>query len=413
MPHIQASVKKRCNFAPNEKLKSLKSTIEQIVCMLKARIKSYAKSHKLRLAAIVYFSISALLSLTIFLRLLVLPIEPIKYANAILYYLNYYILPLSVGFAFIIMFSLHLPKVRIQKRPVKYAFVISMLSGLTVIVLSLLIIGVPEYFSLILPIPIATALYISQLKPKKSFSKRQISLFLTILISFSFIMPPVTTYFCYQNVLSQASTKTPTESASYISNLAINSNFNSPQFLLFITASLRLNANFQKYLMTGAGACQEMAMSTSTFLNNMGLNSHTAGFPGEDHEFTEVYLNGTWYVLDPGYYHGQILTREQRADKRLTEMGAISYVIANVNSSFVELTQYYVPTDTIIIRVVDGNEPVINAQIYLEHTFLGQTWRLPDSTHVFNSDSNGTVTLHMGNLDYNSNAGKVDSFYKI
>jgi hypothetical protein len=165
--------------------------------------------------------------------------------------------------------------------------------------------------------------------------------------------------------------------------------------------------------MTGVGACGELAMSTSTFLNSLGINSREVNFPGEDHTFVEVMLNGTWFVIDPGYYHGQILKREQRGDYRLTEMGAVSYVIADVNSSFVELTQSYVPTDTIKIKVVNANEPVLDAQVYLEHTFMGQTWRLPDATHVFYSDTNGTVTLHMGSLNYTSVAGKVDSFYKV
>jgi hypothetical protein len=204
--------------------------------MLRESIKSYAKSHKLILASIAYFLVSALLSLTIFLRLLVLPIEPIKYANAILYYLNYYLLPFTAGYSFILIFTLQFRRVKAQKRRVKYAILISVISGLSAIVVSLLIIGVPEYFSLILPIPIATGLYISQLKPKKSFSRRQLSLFLTILLFFSFSMPPATAYLCYQNILSQALTKTPTESASYISNLVVNSNFNPPQFFAIVTS---------------------------------------------------------------------------------------------------------------------------------------------------------------------------------
>ena len=154
-------------------------------------------------------------------------------------------------------------------------------------------------------------------------------------------------------------------------------------------------------------------MSTSTFLNSLGTDSREVNLPGEDHTFVEVMLNRTWFVLDPGYYHGEILTREQRADRRLSEMGSISYVVANENSSFVELTQSYVPTDTIIIRVVDENEPVLNAQIYLEHTFMGASWRLPDATNVFYSDVNGNAIMHLGSLDYNSTAQKADNFFQV
>ena len=57
----------------------------------------YAQAHGLALAATVYFSISALLSISILLRLLFLPIESVKYANGFLYYLNYYVMNLTGG----------------------------------------------------------------------------------------------------------------------------------------------------------------------------------------------------------------------------------------------------------------------------------------------------------------------------
>jgi len=140
---------------------------------------------------------------------------------------------------------------------------------------------------------------------------------------------------------------------------------------------IRANNDFQKYLLDGVGACGEMATSASTLLNELGLNARVVNLPGEDHEFVEVNINGTWMVVDPGYYGSQILTRQQRASYRVKEMGAISYVIAYVNSSFIELTQEYVPTDTIIIRVTNNGELLTNAQVYLEHTFMGGQSRLP------------------------------------
>ena len=284
---------------------------------------------------------------------------------------------------------------------------------LLIIEVALLQLGIPDYFSFILPIPIAAALYISQFRTITRLHRIQITLFLALLISVSLFMPPTTAFLSYRNVLSQASNKSDTEKASFISSFIANTDVDVSCLPPMISEAVRANNNL-KYFTSGVGACGEMAISTSALLNQLGLNARIVNFPGEDHEFVEVNLNGTWFVLDPGYYQGQILTREQRADKRLTEMGAISYVIAYVNSSsFVELTQDYVPTDTIIINVVNSSEPVVNAQVYLEHTFLGATWRFPDATHVFYSNQNGSVTLHMGALDYNSNAGTVDRFYRI
>ena len=275
---------------------------------------------------------------------------------------------------------------------------------------SLMIMGVPDYLSMISLVPIATALYLVLYRPKTNLSRRKIAMLLALLIATSFLLPQATAYVCHKTVLSQASTKTPSEKASFISDFVADTNFNSP---CFMNLGIRANNDLQKYLLCGVGACGEMAMSASTFLNELGLTARRVSLPGEDHEFVEVNINGNWMIVDPGYYQSQIVTREQRASDRVKEMGAISYVIAYVNSSFIELTQEYVPTDTIIIRITNNGELLANTQIYLEHTFMGGQRRLPDAAHVFYTDTNGTVTLHLGSMSYNANAGSTDSFYRI
>jgi hypothetical protein len=273
-----------------------------------------------------------------------------------------------------------------------------------------MITGVPDYFWTISIVPFATALYLVVHSPRMNLSRRKVTLFLALLITASFLLPQASAYICYDTVLSQASAKTPSGKASFISDLAARTNLNWP---CFMNLGIRANNDFQKYLMCGVGACGEMAMSASTFLNELGLNARVASLPGEDHEFVEVNITGTWMIVDPGYYPSQVLTRKQRASDRVEEMGAISYVIAYVNSSFIELTQEYGPTDTIIIRVTNNSEPLTNTQVYLEHTFMGGQRRLPDATHVFFTGINGTVTLHLGSMSYNANAGNTDSFYRI
>jgi hypothetical protein len=344
------------------------------------------------------------------MRLLLLPTAPTKYANAVLYYLNYYLLSWAGSFAFILTFLSQMPRIKRQSRKWKIALLTPFAVCLMAIEFSLMILGVPDHLSTISLVPIATALYLILYRPRTNLSRRKVTLLLALLITASFLLPQATAYVSHNTVLSQASTKTPSEKASSISNLVADTNFNSPYFM---NLGIRANNDFQKYLMDGVGACGEMAMSASTFLYELGLTARGVNLPGEDHEFVEVNINGTWMIVDPGYYQSQIVTREQRASDRVKEMGAISYVIAYVNSSFIELTQEYVPTDTIIIRVTNNGEPLTNTQIYLEHTFMGGQWRLPDATHVFYTGINGTVTLHLGSVSYNANAGSTDSFYRV
>jgi hypothetical protein len=165
--------------------------------------------------------------------------------------------------------------------------------------------------------------------------------------------------------------------------------------------------------LVGVGACGELAMATVTYLKNLGFEARKVVFPGEDHAFVEVKINGEWRVLDPGYYPSENLTRKERAERRLTEFGAISYVIGYVDSSFVELTQYYVPTDTIIIKVTHEGEPFANAEISLRHKFMSRTLQLPDNGVSFCSDGNGTVTFHLGALNYNSKANEFEPYFWI
>jgi len=146
-----------------------------------------------------------------------------------------------------------------------------------------------------------------------------------------------------------------------------------------------------------------------SYLSKLDIEARKVGLPGENHEFVEVKLNGSWWVVDPGYYRGEIITRQERANRRIDDVGAISYVVAYVDSSFIELTQEYVPTDTIIIKVTLGGEQLVNAQVVLKHLFMNNEWSLPP----LYTDGNGTVALHLGALTYNSKANEVEPYFWI
>jgi len=151
-----------------------------------------------------------------------------------------------------------------------------------------------------------------------------------------------------------------------------------------------------KYLMMGVGGCGELAKATRTLLNLLGLESRIVEFPGEDHVFIEVKLNGSWIVVDPGYSLN-LVTREDRASRRIREMGGLSYVVAHTEYGIVDLTREYVSTDLIRIRVTYNGEPLANAKIALRHKFVGSLRSLPE---VY-TDINGTVNMYIGPISYN------------
>jgi hypothetical protein len=165
----------------------------------------------------------------------------------------------------------------------------------------------------------------------------------------------------------------------------------------------RASTDFWKFLMVGVGSCGEMAHAVKILFDNLNLESRLVSFPGEDHMFVEVKLNGTWLVVDPGY-------QLNLGSRRLEKLGGLSYVVAYTDQGLIELTQYYVTTDRIVIRVTDNGEPIVNAKIVLSHTFMGNKMALPD----FYSNSNGTIELNLGPLTYNnSEVEPVEPYYWI
>ena len=171
----------------------------------------------------------------------------------------------------------------------------------------------------------------------------------------------------------------------------------------------RARSDFLKFLMVGVGSCGEMAHTTKGFFDSLDLESRIVSFPGEDHMFVEIKLNDTLLVVDPGYGMN-LVTREERASMRLRELGGLSYVVAHTDQGLIEVTNNYVTTDQITIRVTDSGEPIANAKVILKHTFLGQTRPLPE----FYSDTNGSVEFSLGPLAYNnSKIEPVEPYYWI
>ena len=364
--------------------------------------------HEFYIGVVTYLLVSSLFSVSIFIRLLFFPSEAVMIINEFLYFINY---PLLSGVLIFLTVTLSFRLYKIKKWKKQNLIILIILPFISIILnlLSLLLGLLPEYATLISPLAIVILLYLYMFRLKEYPFRKKIRFILPVLVIFCFVLPLLTTNYCFSNILSQASDKTSSQDVVFISDFVRGTNFRDPLLSLYS----RADNDFQKYLLTGVGKCKEMAIAASMALEDMGYRARIVSFPGEDHAFVEVDIDGTWMVVDPGYYQSQIVTREDRADYRLREMGAISYAVSFVDSSFIELTQDYVPTDTIIIRIRQNGEALSNAQIYLEHTFRGRSIKIPSEFHTFFSNSNGTVTLHMGALNYNENAGEVDSFFRI
>lgn len=345
-----------------------------------------------------YVCLSLALSLFILLRFWA-PLDFIKKINLALYFLTYYVLPASAVFWFFRFLPL---RKGARRRQIVKSFSVTMVAWFFYLLLILppvygLPSLVPDYAFFWIPVPLMVLVYAKK-ATKTVWSRKTMAAALMVAV----LMPNLAAFAGLNGELYAASSIAgDSERVSYIAQRVRDAEL--------ATWFLRAQNDFWKFLMTGSGQCGEMSTATVSYLAGLGIEARKVDLRGENHGFVEVKLNGSWWVVDPGYSGGEILTRLERADRRVNEVGAISYVIAYVDSSFVELTREYAPTDAVIIRVLREGEPFADAQIVLTHRFQGSDWSLPP----LYTDGNGTVVLHLGALNYNSTAGEAEPFYRI
>lgn len=131
------------------------------------------------------------------------------------------------------------------------------------------------------------------------------------------------------------------------------------------------------------------------------------------------FRNAFWVVRDTTPFLEHFRLAFFQAIKRILDssgeesqgVGSISYVVAYTENSFVELTQQYLSTDTIIIRVARNGEPLADAEVVLEHRFGKLTTQLPCDGRTFHTDVNGTVTLHLGKPYYINDLIGSEEYY--
>lgn len=265
---------------------------------------------------------------------------------------------------------------------------------------------IPVYLLLLLPAPLTAALQAKWKGTAGEPSKKGRVFLLAFGLTAIVLLPNVAVIFGVNGILNKAaSIGNEWEKTSFISGHVIETTA--------FGQVPRANTDCWKFMLSGAGRCGEMAIAGTNLMNAAGLLARRVVLPGEDHAFIEVMIDGVWYVADPGYYGSEVLSREERANRRIADFGAISYAVAYTKSGLVELTQSYVSVDVIVIRVTFGGEPLVNAQVYWVHKFMGSDLRIPDSGSCFFSDGNGTVVLHLGTSTYADKAKPYESQFRI
>ena len=96
----------------------------------------------------------------------------------------------------------------------------------------------------------------------------------------------------------------------------------------------RANKDNWKFLLSGGGQCGETASASLNLMLSSGVVARAVDIPGE-HAFVEVNVNGDWMVSDGSV----LITRSAMTEKRINDVGCLSYITAPTQNSFIELTR--------------------------------------------------------------------------
>ncbi len=363
---------------------------------------------------VLYLMASALLAFLILFRFNVLQSIWVVRFNTITYFFTYYIIAL---FALMWLF-LNLSS-KVGKRISNKIWISGIIGTLGILgVLGCFILldftssfsGLPEYLVFSTPIMLFFAVYFAKYRSERQ-TKRWLSPILVLTLILSLLMPLAAASFSSEQVIIRASHNDSVEQIDYVAGVVLAT---TTQIDI-----MRSNNDFEKLMLSGAGSCGEGAIAMLTFFKRMGFEARETAFPGEDHAFVEVKVDGAWQVVDPGY-SPTLLTREARVERRVHEAGTISYVAAYTENGFIELTKQYVETDTIIIKVTEYGEPLADVAITLSHTLAvdGKTQSriLPGHGYSFHTDTNGTVKVNLGKIcetAYTNEFAKTEPYYTI
>jgi hypothetical protein len=368
---------------------------------LSARTKPAGEFQSINIAktVLIYLSCSLLLSISIIFRLFFGVGGWLDVINSVLYFGVFLVVPMSA--AAWLLFDSAQRKLRAKW----FFFAIFVVYGFLLIEMSAFPF-IPEYLFSWFAIPLMVGFYTKRHEITNNVFKKRTIAFVIAGLIIAILLPNVVTFFSVNGLINKSvSFGSESMKASFISERVYDMTaFGWPP---------RAETDYWKFLLAGAGQCGEMAVTGTVLMNEAGLSARTVVLSGEDHEVIEVKVDGQWLVAAPGDTGGQLRTRAEFAAARIAEVGCLSYVVATTQNGFIELTQEYVNTDTIIIKIMRNGEPLADAQVVLKHRFENLMMQLPCNDYTFHTNFNGTVTLHLGNLHYINEFKGSEEYYWI
>ena len=360
-----------------------------------------------KLILIPFFVFSAILSVSVLVRLLYTIDAYLRYVSLISYVMVFLVIP-------IVCLRYIIGQMKTKSKPIAYYFLAIFCLYFANIMIA---VGfptyyiIPEYLYAWFSVPLMLFLY-SKANPSSKLNLKKFKALTALTVLLAILLPNIAVFAGqYLIVNNFDEVNDMSVKASLISSRVIGMNTLSQRF--------RANNDYWKFMLTGVGACGEIAMANSELMKQAGIETRRVEVSGENHAFIEAKINGEWQVIDAP----AVQSREEWFENRVDSIGCVTYLCTITEDSFIELIQDYTnKTDNITIRVSRDGIPVADAQVQLKHTFVMQSGKpsetsiiqtIPSPERYFLTNENGTVSLHLGKPQFIGEFNKSELFYWV
>lgn len=154
------------------------------------------------------------------------------------------------------------------------------------------------------------------------------------------------------------------------------------------------------------GGCGEYATVCKELAETCGIPARLVRNQAEDHMWTEVQINGTWFHLDPLMPEEMRFNNPQFYEGKRPEgvvRKQISLVYCTEEDKIIDLTKNYTDTGIMTMRILKNGIPEEKVKIYIKSNYLMETragYKKPINCIKGETDKNGSFTFELGGNNY-------------
>jgi len=151
---------------------------------------------------------------------------------------------------------------------------------------------------------------------------------------------------------------------------------------------------FSKY-----GTCGDFAVLFSEMATAVGIENRKVFCTGEDHEWVEVNINGSWKNADAAIAAKVVYNDTEFYERNWSQMSRVYYIDPDTKEE-IDITNRYTDTGELIVRVNKDSESMRNVVVIVKSMYKCGNEQDPQEVIKANPNSNGTCVFNFGCNNY-------------